>query len=311
MTKAEHWNPSLEKTLDSCSNPVWQELAWAIGSAPMLDPETAPFPTLWNEDYHEQALLSFRALLPHWETISSAESEVLGAGTMRLGKRFERLINWWFESNPEWKVLAKNLVIQGNERTLGEMDLIIQNRESSRVLHLEVACKFYLQIDSSRDWEHWVGMDPKDRLDLKCRKLKNQFLLDRKPEASALLSELNIQIDHHAAWMKGWYFIHFRDAMSARLPHHANRSASSGWWCRLHEWEDIWTAESKWIIIPAQHWMRTRHNPPNIMLIAERGIVKDTLQKWKHVMVAQVQMHAGQWRENMRGIIVRDEWPHV
>ena len=84
---------------------------------------------------------------------------------MRLGKRFEQLVNWWFEASPEYTVVAKNIIVQGQERTLGEMDLILQDNETEQVIHLELACKFYLQTSSSRSWPNWIGMDPSDRLD--------------------------------------------------------------------------------------------------------------------------------------------------
>ena len=178
MTKAEQWDPSLENILDACPAAIWREMAWAIGSAPMLEANPTELPFLWRTDYHTRALRSFRDLLAHWEVENHSEIDVLGDRPMRLGKRFEQLVNWWFEACPEYEVLSKNLVIQGRDRTLGEMDLIVRDTQDSQVLHLELACKFYLQTRVSGSWHHWVGMDPKDRLDLKLDKLESQLKLD-------------------------------------------------------------------------------------------------------------------------------------
>jgi hypothetical protein len=35
------------------------------------------------------------------------------------------------------------------------------------------------------------------------------------------------------------------------------------------------------------------------------------MNEWKHAMVAQVETSNGQWKEIMRGIIVRDTWPNA
>jgi len=230
---------------------------------------------------------------------------------MRLGKRFEQLVNWWFEACPEYDVLAKNLVIQGRDRTLGEMDLIVRDAQTSQVLHLELACKFYLQTRVSGSWNHWVGMDPKDRLDLKLDKLASQLKLNKRSETQSVLRERRIRIDTRAAWVKGWCFVHYQNATHARLPFQAHRSVSSGWWCTLSEWGAIWQPQSSWILIPAQHWLRIRHEKEDALPIHSLRDVEQAMTEWKHAMVAQVETSNGQWKEIMRGIIVRDTWPNA
>jgi hypothetical protein len=311
MTKAEQWNPTLEKILDTCSVPVLQEMAWAIGSSPLLDQPSADRSILWNGDHHGEALRTFSNHMAEWSAISSLESKILGDGHMRLGRRFECLVNWWFEAAPQWEVLAKNLVIQGAERTLGELDLVVKNREDEQTLHLELACKFYLQTNGSRSWQHWIGMDPKDRLDLKFEKLEHQLLLEEEPETKALLQEKHVQIDRSASWIKGWFFVHFRDALRAKLPLHAHDSASAGWWCKKSEWDSIWNTHSPWIIIPSEHWLRIRHDGSAAVLISDTDQLHEWVETKRHAMVAQVKWHNNQWLETSRGIIVKDNWPFL
>ena len=311
MTKAEQWDPSLENILDACPAAIWREMAWAIGSAPMLQGNSTELPFLWRTDYHTRALRSFRDLLPVWEMQSCSEIDVLGDRPMRLGKRFEQLVNWWFEACPEYEVLAKNLVIQGKDRTLGEMDLVVRDAQTSLVLHLELACKFYLQTRVSSSWNHWVGMDSKDRLDVKLAKLESQLKLDKRPETQSVLRERGIRIDTRAAWVKGWCFVHYRNMTRAKLPHQAHRSVSSGWWCTLSEWSAIWQPQSSWVLIPAEHWLRVQHKKDDALPIHSLRDVEQAMKEWKHAMVAQVETCNGRMKEIMRGIIVRDAWPNV
>jgi hypothetical protein len=311
MTKADQWDPSLENIQDACPHAIWQELAWTIGSVPLMDGDSNQLPALWSSNYHLQALRSMQLQCPKWAQISQPEASILGTKPLRLGQRFERLVNWWFEASPEYTVLAKNIIVQGKKRTLGEMDLIVQDHETEEVTHLELACKFYLQTGNSRAWSDWIGMDPSDRLDLKLGKLSTQLNLDQTPEAQAILRARGIQVNARAAWIKGWFFVHFREITRAQLPHHAHFKVSTGWWCTQSEWPTIWQAEASWIIIPARHWLRTRHELDEANEIKTMDDTLTALEKWKHIMVAQVEMRAGQWHEIIRGAIVRDGWPVV
>ncbi|MBV42459.1 MAG: hypothetical protein CL834_05450 [Crocinitomicaceae bacterium] len=309
MTKADQWDPSLENIMDACPDAIWEELVWAIGSVPLMAGESSQLPTLWSSNYHLQARHSMRIQCQKWSEMADPESAILGKKPIRLGKRFEQLVNCWFETSHEYTVLAKNIVVQGQKRTLGEMDLILQDNETSEVTHLELACKFYLQASNSRAWSNWIGMDPSDRLDLKLSKLSTQLNLDQTPEAQAILKSEGIQVNAHAAWIKGWFFVHFREARKARLPYHSHHNVSTGWWCTQSEWHTIWQPQVSWIIIPAHHWLRTRHDPIEANMVMTLDDSLNALKKWKHIMVAQVEMRGGLWHEIIRGAIIRDGWP--
>ena len=99
----------------------------------------------------------------------------LGDEPMRLGHRFEKLIQHWFDFHPEYTLKAHNAVLQDAKMTLGELDLLVE--KSGKWTHIELACKFYLGIGQSRDWSHWIGVNPQDRLDLKMDKLQRQISL--------------------------------------------------------------------------------------------------------------------------------------
>jgi hypothetical protein len=64
-------------------------------------------------------------------------------------------------------------------------------------------------------------------------------------------------------------------------------------------------------MIPAQHWLRIRHEKEDALPIHSLQDVKQAMTEWKHAMVAQVETSNGQWKEIMRGIIVRDAWPNA
>ncbi|WP_435139578.1 DUF1853 family protein [Formosa sp. A9] len=112
---------------------------------------------------------------------------------IRLGKRVEQFIFNYLNSQSETKVLAKNLQIQNNKITLGELDCIVQQNDT--ITHLEVIYKFYLYDNTVGDTEldHWIGPNRKDSLIEKLNKLQHKQLpLLYKPETQLVLNTLHI-----------------------------------------------------------------------------------------------------------------------
>lgn len=93
--------------------------------------------------------------------------------TKRLGKRAEFLFEEILKSTKNPKLLGSNIPLRNAERTIGEIDYILQTK--SGVVHLELATKFYL-FDKSLDstnMNQWIGPNRKDFLHLKVSKLQH------------------------------------------------------------------------------------------------------------------------------------------
>lgn len=95
----------------------------------------------------------------------------------RLGIYFEQLWHFFLASDPDLELIAHNLPVQDNGRTLGEFDCIYYCRERRRHFHLELAVKFFLGYrQETRDepashWHEWLGPNTDDRLDRKIAQL--------------------------------------------------------------------------------------------------------------------------------------------
>ncbi len=96
-----------------------------------------------------------------------------------------------------YKLLAANVQIQGETETLGELDYIVKNLNTNRIIHIELACKFYLyDVDTGTlEEERWIGPNRKDSLYDKLEKIKlKQFPLLFKNETIEKLKALNVEI---------------------------------------------------------------------------------------------------------------------
>jgi len=92
-------------------------------------------------------------------------------------------------------LLASNLQIQGAKETLGELDYIVRSLKTDEIIHIELACKFYLYDENAAasEEEKWIGPNRKDSLFDKLEKVKlKQFPLLHTGETIQKLAELGI-----------------------------------------------------------------------------------------------------------------------
>ncbi len=132
-------------------------------------------------------------------SLAAEISEVKFPSEKLLGKQAEFLFEHVLNQSTAYQLLASNVQIHGEEETLGELDYLVQDAKTEEVLHVELACKFYL-LDKglgSDLIQQWIGPNRKDRLIDKLEKLKSkQFPMLFAPETKAVLDSLAIAATH-------------------------------------------------------------------------------------------------------------------
>ncbi|NGY37081.1 DUF1853 family protein [Flavobacterium sp. XN-5] len=95
---------------------------------------------------------------------------------IRLGHLVENIVSEMIKSSTNYNVLYENVqVIEGN-KTIGEIDFIIEEENTTQLIHMELAYKFYL-FDPSISSEaiyNWIGPNRNDSLKEKLEKLKTK-----------------------------------------------------------------------------------------------------------------------------------------
>lgn len=103
----------------------------------------------------------------------------------------------YLKQSKHYDLLASNLQIQGKTETLGELDYIVRDLKANQVIHVELACKFYLYDTGATvsEEEKWIGPNRKDRLFEKLEKIKHkQFPLLQNDKTIQTLIKLDIEI---------------------------------------------------------------------------------------------------------------------
>ena len=207
------------------------DLAWAVSSPPVLcypDSDCVWFNDGWYRELYRQIeprLLQLDNDPQELESLLAAQKD------QRLGNYFETLWAFALELSPRFQLIERNLQIFDGDRTLGELDFIVLDKESGRHAHWELAIKFYLGVGNTVNQSAWHGPGKKDRLDLKVKHLRQrQTLLSAHPLVQAMLRERGIIIEDCAVLLKGRLFYPSKSYSPGNFPRAANPSHLAGQW---------------------------------------------------------------------------------
>lgn len=188
---------------EAVSAQLRQDLMWILQAPALL-----PTPELsWNPGEAFSIDLIDSVAPTQWQALEQARHG-------KLGHYFEALVRTLFETSPDYQIIASNCIIRGPSRTLGELDLLLQDRRRGSVLHLELALKFYLLLPPSagiNDDCRWIGSGLKDFMTLKSQRLLSHQL--RLPECAAREDAWPGYLprpDHSLGWVTGRGFVPYQ-----------------------------------------------------------------------------------------------------
>ncbi len=157
-----------------------------------------------------------------------------------IGMQAEACFKAYLKHSRHYELLASNLQITDEKETIGELDYILRNLKTSKVVHIELACKFYLYDISvgTTEEEKWVGPNRKDSLLDKLEKIKSkQFPLITAPETHEKLKSLEIEIpSSQKLCLKAFLFVP-KDIIPNRFSNNY-RDCIVGYWIKLTEFEN-------------------------------------------------------------------------
>ncbi len=139
-------------------------------------------------------------------TAATLELPVIPAGTV-LGKRAEYFFKFCIEQSTNYDLVVHNLQIFKGTTTLGELDYIVQERKTGKLLHIELVYKFYLydpdHIEKNNtipepyqtELVKYIGPNRRDNFLYKLNRLKtHQLPLLYTNQAKDTLSLLGINV---------------------------------------------------------------------------------------------------------------------
>lgn len=147
--------------------------------------------------------------------------------SFRVGTYFEGLVLYWLEKICNLNIIAKQLQVFEENRTVGEIDFVFED-QAGILNHWETAIKFYLHFPTENPTgSHFIGPNAVDTFEKKSQRLlEHQLPFSQKhfPEVAK-----------REAFMKGYIFYHADETPPIQLPETMSANHLKGTWIRYSE----------------------------------------------------------------------------
>lgn len=179
---------------------------------------------------------------------------------IRLGHQIEHLFFQILEHSKEFNILIYNEPIRNDQRTLGEIDFILENTNSKQLVHVELTYKFYI-IDTNISTKEYklIGPNRKDAFFTKLEKIKKtQFPLLHSPEAIKTIEEKGIDVKNimHQTCFKAQLFVPYQTEI--RLSKF-NKNCIIGFWIHFSDFTKNDFKSQQYYIPTKKEWMLLPH----------------------------------------------------
>ncbi len=208
-------------------------------------------PPLWTHNQFGMEQFDF----PQLDLTTFAASPI--PAKLRLGHKMEHVFEQLIGFSHDWKVLAKNLLVDEGKTRVGELDFILFNTTEHRCYHIELAYKFYVVDPTISEPIHrLMGPNKRDMFFTKLDKLREkQFPLlshgTLVPKLEGLAVDNN-EITQQPCF-KAQLFLPYGNAQVGIRP--LNKKCVVGHWVRFDDFDSIEFKEYEYYLPYKQEWV--------------------------------------------------------
>ncbi|SAK53762.1 DUF1853 family protein [Caballeronia ptereochthonis] len=307
----------LARLVDRFGDVTVRDLAWLLFAPDLLREGDAALARPFATSAERDATLAWLASLD--AAPQALHDHARNPKFTRLGIYAESLLRYFLAHGPAARLVAANVPLRRQRRTIGECDFLLEAASGER-LHWELAVKFYLHIgdgEASRAarLSDYVGPNLQDRFDLKhARLLTHQLALTSRAEFAGL----GFAGPWHAQlYIKGRLFYHGLHGDGVAPAREIGDDHLRGWWLTASEWREARAEDANddraWVVQPRMAWLASRRLDTTAAesLVAESVAIRARLEATvaPTMIAAYARDESGGWVEESRGFIVPDDWP--
>ena len=174
----------------------------------------------------------------------------------KLGHLYEEALEGLIKPTSGLTLIASHQqIFDAQGQTLGELDFILHDQLGDLVLHLELAVKVYLAVQTPGGWSY-PGPNASDNWHRKLKHMsERQLTMTRHPMAQKLLSEqYGITDIEPRQLIYGCLFMPIDQADEVPTPDYMAREGQRGKWLYASQWSDHFADSETLLIIPKPLW---------------------------------------------------------
>jgi len=307
------------KLINNYKNQFVRDLAWVIGSPPILKNSNQLF---LEQEFFENEYKKFVSHLNELDKNPQQLIEHINNGnTHLLGKYFESLVEYWLKLSPGKKLLAHNLQVFKGRNTVGEYDFIYRDNKNNKVYHLECAGKFYIAHKNTSDHSNFIGPNTTDNLESKLNKIFNEQILLSKTDAgidALLLEDINQEINPKI-FFKGYLF-YYADLFFSNsyvIPKDSNPDHPKGWWIYAKDIDYFLSQrDSKWTVVQRSNWISKVITFDTSLVLSDKELANKMKVYFSNntyplLISESKENNENYFEEISRGFVVHDSWPNM
>lgn len=171
----------------------------------------------------------------------------------KLGHLYEDALALLLKSSPSYDLLAQNLQIQTDiHTTVGELDFLIRDLTTGQLIHLELATKFYLAVDTPSGLT-LPGPDARDNYFRKLARLRTHQLQLPRLFKNHLPPEFRHEPIITGQLIYGCLFDHIGSTTPA-TPEFLNPNCRRGKWLTIDQLHAHFPESTRFQLIPKNLW---------------------------------------------------------
>lgn len=158
---------------------------------------------------------------------------------IRLGHQMEHVFRQLIAYSNAYDVLLYNLPVKSGKRTVGEIDFVLRDKSTKKLIHVELTYKFYIiNPEISEPIHQLMGPNKRDMFFTKMEKIRNkQFTLLHTDEGKQALVENRInylEVEHQVCY-KAQLFYPYNSKSYYIRP--LNKKCITGYWLSFKEFK--------------------------------------------------------------------------
>jgi len=213
----------------------------------------------------------------------------------KLGWYAESLMQYYFSNCKSVELLGHNIQLFDGKITTGEIDFLIRDQITNKIIQVELATKFYIKYG-----DQFIGPNATDNLEKKHSRLMNHQLQQSTPDEIRTITN-GEPLSASKCLIKGIIFYPFQDFIGEKFsyPNYLATNHLKGWHLNIHDF--MAQKMSHFYHLPKTEWLGMNRTQ-RIENKAFELFFKSQFEYNRAIMVID---------ENFqRGFITSDKWPN-